>query len=379
MWLLTGMRNPLWLAGCIGLVCVAMAQAAEAQTLREAAKGRFLIGAAIMSRALDDPATAALLATQFSTITSENELKPMHIHPQPGTFNFAAGDRMVAFAQQHKLAMIGHTLCWHGAAPPWLFADAEGKPLPREQGLANLKEHIQTVVAHFRGKIKGWDVVNEALGDGAEELRDTPARRSIGDDFVLKAFEFAHAADANVELYYNDFSIERPGKREKAVRLIRQIKAAGLRIDAIGIQGHWNLGSPDLKMVEEAIEAFAAEGVRVNITELDLDVLPRKSKQTGADVSAIEAEGLDPYKNGCPPEILRQQAERYAGLFRVFLKHRAAMDRVTFWCIHDGNSWLNNYPVRGRINHPLLWDRQLKPKPAFEAVMGVLKEGGEGG
>jgi endo-1,4-beta-xylanase len=215
-------------------------------------------------------------------------------------------------------------------------------------------------------------VVNEAISDAkGEYLRNTPARRAIGDDYIAKAFEFAHAADPDAELYYNDYDNEQPEKVEKTIRLIRELKAAGVHIDGVGMQCHLQLNDPeDLERLDRAIAAYAAEGLKVMITELDVDVLPRRGR--GADIAAREQGGLDPYKNGLPADVAEAQARFYGQLFRVILKHKGVVTRVTFWGPHDGVSWLNFFPVAGRTNHPLLWDRDLKPKPALGAVLKVL-------
>jgi endo-1,4-beta-xylanase len=299
-------------------------------------------------------------------------MKPVSLQRAHGDFSFERADKIVAFAKAHNMQVIGHTLCWHNQSPRWMFQDDGGKPLPREAALANLKAHIETVVKHFKGEVKGWDVVNEAINDASEpDLRDTSARRAIGDDFVLKAFEFAHQADPDVELYYNDYNIEVGDKRDRAVRLVRQIKAAGLRIDAVGIQGHWLLESPSLAEIEKGIQTFADEGVKVMITEMDIDVLPR-SRGFGADITATEKQAGNPYKAGLPDELQRKLADRYGALFAMF-KRYPQVTRVTLWGVSDGDTWLNNFPVRGRTNHPLLWDRQLRPKPAFKAVIEALQ------
>jgi endo-1,4-beta-xylanase len=341
-------------------------------TLRQAAGERMLIGAAVGSRGLAKPGLASLIAEQFGCLTAENEMKPISLQSVQGSFSFEQADRIVAFAKAHNMQVIGHTLCWHSQAPRWLFEDDGGQPLSREAALANLKAHIETVVKHFKGQVKGWDVVNEAINDAPEPyLRNTPARRAIGDDFVLKAFEFAHQADPDAELFYNDYGIEVGGKRDRALRLIRQIKAAGLRIDAVGIQGHWALESPSPAEIERGIQAFIDEGLKVMITEMDIDVLPR-SRGFGADLAATESQGMDPYKTGLPDEVQRKLADRYGALFAMFMRY-PQITRVTLWGASDGDTWLNNFPVRGRTNHPLLWDRQLKPKPAFRAVIEALR------
>ena len=342
------------------------------ETLRNAVKGRFLIGTAVMSRQLDDPKLAALVAQQFDCLTGENEFKPGSIQPQPGKFRFAAADKIVEFAQSHGMKVVGHTLCWHGQTPAWMFRGPNGKPLPRDEALRNLQGHIDAVVGHFKGKVIGWDVVNEAISDAKDEyLRNTPARRAIGDDYIVKAFEFAHAADPDAQLYYNDYGNEYAGKREKTVRLIRELKAKGVRLDAVGIQSHLRLDEPAAAdRLDQAIAAYAAEGVKVVISELDVDVLPRRAR--GADVAARERGGANPYKSGLPTEVAEAQARFYRRIFQAVLKHPGVVTRVTFWGTHDGASWLNFWPVGGRTNHPLLWDRALNPKPALGAVLNAL-------
>jgi endo-1,4-beta-xylanase len=359
----------------IGLACCARAHAetTEGKTLRQAAGNRMLIGAAIMSSQLDDPKLAQLIAGQFDCLTAENEMKPASLEGAKGQFTFEAGDKIVAFAQAHDMKVIGHNLCWHAQSPPWLYADENKKPLPREQALANMREHIDGVMSHYKGKVLGWDVVNEAIADSEPYLRDTPARKAIGDDYVVQAFKIAHEADPDAQLYYNDYNIEAAYKRPKGLRLIKELKAAGVRIDGVGIQGHWLLDKLDLKEIEDGIKAFSDLGVKVMITELDVDPLPRaKGGRAGADVSATERGGLDPYKERLPDDVQRKLANAYGDLFRLFLKY-PSVTRVTFWGTHDGTSWLNNYPTRGRTNHPMLWDRQLQPKPAFEAVVEALQ------
>jgi endo-1,4-beta-xylanase len=361
----------------LGIVLAAHASAAP-PTLKDAVAGRFLIGAAITPSDLADPVRSNFIANQFTAITAENAFKPGAIEQEPGQFDFSTADKYVDFAQQHGIAMIGHTLCWHQATPAWFFKAADGTPLPREQGLANLKRHIFGEVSHLRGKVRGWDVVNEALYDGKPDpsayLRDTPARRSIGDDFIIQAYKFAHEADPSAELYYNDYSIERPAKRARALRLIADLKAAGCRIDAIGIQGHWGL-KVDPQMVDDAITAFHAAGVKVSITELDIDVLPGRAGtgDLAAQRNAPPTVAENPYAAGCPQSVLDHEANVYASLFRVFVKHTGDLERVTFWGYYDGSTWLNNYPIHGRTNYPFLWDRHLQPKPAFDAVMKVIE------
>jgi endo-1,4-beta-xylanase len=342
-------------------------------TLRDAAGNRLLVGTAIQAAHVQDPQHAKLIGGQFHCVTPGNDMKPDALQNVKGTFTFDAADRIVAFAGANDMQVIGHTLCWHNQSPKWLFEDESGQPLPRDVALTNLESHITTVVRHFKGKVKGWDVVNEAIADGGDShLRDTPARRAIGDDYVIKVFQFARQADPQVELYYNDYNIERDYKRDRALRLLSELKSAGVRVDGVGIQGHWLLDSPDIAEIEHGIKAFVDAGYNVMITELDVDPLPRRKGGAGADLTATEREGLDPYQNGLPDDVQRKLADRYAQLFALFLKY-PQVTRVTLWGTTDDNTWLNSWPVKGRTNHPMLWDRQFRAKPARAAVLRVLR------
>jgi endo-1,4-beta-xylanase len=226
------------------------------------------------------------------------------------------------------------------------------------------------VVGRYKGRIGGWDVVNEALNDDGT-MRQSQWYKIIGPDFIAKAFEYAHEADPKAELYYNDYSLENEAKRKGAVKLIRELKAAGVPITGIGLQGHLHLDTPSAKTEAETVEAFAALGLQVNVSELDVDVLPRTTKSDSADVSTV-AEGTaaaNPYTSGLPEEMQQALAKRYAELFQVYIDHHASMGRVTLWGVTDAQTWLNNFPTRGRTNYPLLFDREGKPKPAFFAVI----------
>jgi endo-1,4-beta-xylanase len=342
--------------------------------LRDLAAARgVLIGTAITVGQMKNPATASLVAREFSCITAENDMKPDSLHRVQGKFTFDRADQYVAFAEAHNMKVIGHTLLWHAQAPKWLFEDEHGKPLPRDAALANLREHIHGVVTHFKGKVHGWDVVNEAIADDPKRLlRDTPALRAIGEDYIVKAFEFAREADPEAELYYNDYNIDADYKRGKAIQLVRQLQQAGVKLDGIGIQGHWMLGGPSIEAIDRGMTELSTLGVPLMITELDIDPLPRR-REGGADVSATERDGQNPYKDGLPPEMQTKLADRYRDVFGVLLKH-PQVKRITFWGFHDGGTWLNDWPVRGRTNHPLLWDRELRPKPARDAVAEALRD-----
>jgi endo-1,4-beta-xylanase len=234
--------------------------------------------------------------------------------------------------------------------------------------LKRMTEHIAAEATHFKGRVLSWDVVNEALDDGPGYLRPSKWLTSIGEDYVARAFIAAARADPSAELYYNDYGIERPAKRAKALRLIHDLKKQNVRIDGIGIQCHWQLDKIPYRDIEDAILAFQQEGLKVMITELDLDVASAKSSDAGA--TAREKSSDNPYANECPRDILRRQADQYGRLFALFNKHADLISRVTFWGLDDGRSWLNNPK---RTNYPLLWDRNIKPKPALAAVLQAGK------
>jgi len=325
---------------------------------------RFAIGAAIPGADLKNE-EIALLSKHFSTVTPENCMKPEPIHPEEGRYDFTGGDALVKMAQSKGLTVNGHTLVWHYQCPDWFFVD-NGKPAGRELVLKRMREHIAAVAGHYSGKVASWDVVNEAIDDGKGYLRNTKWTQCIGDDFIAEAFIAARKADPKADLYYNDYSIEGGGKREKTLRLIRELKQRNVPINGVGIQGHWQVGRVPLKDIEAAIVAFHAEGMKVAITELDIDVVSRSA--SGANVNAREKGADDPFVDGLTPEMQKKLADDYTRLFELLLKHSDKISRVTFWGLHDGRSWLNSWP-RKRTNHALLFDRSLQPKPAAESLL----------
>jgi endo-1,4-beta-xylanase len=350
--------------------------AQNAPALKDAYQGIFRIGAALNNAQFEerDQRGAPIVAAQFNTISPENVLKWGLVHPRVDGYNWDPADHYVAFGEKYKMWIIGHCLVWHSQTPRWVFEDADGKPLTRDALLERMHDHIRAVVGRYKGRINGWDVVNEALNEDGT-MRQSPWYRIIGDDFLLKAFQFAHEADPKAELYYNDYDLENEAKRRGAFDLMKKLKAAGAPITGIGLQDHNKMNWPTAKQESDTIEAFAALGLRVNISELDVDVLPRTTTQNSADVSATAAAtpNSNPYTAGLPDDMQQALAKRYAELFDVFVKHRKSIDRITFWGVTDGDSWLNNYPTRGRTNHPLLFDRQGKTKPAFDAVVKAAK------
>ena len=341
-------------------------------TLKEAFKNHFLIGAALNRNQFSERDTRGvpIITTQFNTITAENSLKWQPIHPQPDKYDFKAADQFVAFGEKYKMVIVGHTLVWHNQTPSWVFQDENGARLSRDALLKRMRDHIHTVVGRYKGRIKGWDVVNEAINDDGT-MRQSQWLQIIGDDYIAKAFQFAHEADPAAELYYNDYDLEDPPKRKTALELISKLKDAGVPIHGVGLQAHSMMDWPSVAEQEQTIIDFAKLGMRVHITELDLEMLPRRQKNQDAETTSTEAltQQFNPYANGLPDKVAQAQAKRYADLFAVFVKHQDKIDRVTFWGVTDGDSWLNNWPIRGRTNFPLLFDRAGKPKPAFAAVV----------
>ena len=332
----------------------------------------FFVGAALNRSQItgEDAAGIELVKNQYNTITSENILKWENVHPEPDRYDFDTADQYVQFGEENEMFIVGHTLVWHNQTPQWVFQDEEGNELDREKLLERMRDHIHTVVGRYKGRIDGWDVVNEALNDDGS-LRQTRWLEIIGDDYISKAFEFAHEADPDAELYYNDYSLENPEKRRGAVELVRKLLDEGIPITGVGTQGHFSLEWPSLDQAEATVAVFAELGVEVMVTELDIDILPSSTDEQGAEITRSEEldEGLNPYSNGLPDSVQQALAHRYADLFEVYYRHKDVVTRITFWGVSDGDSWKNNWPIRGRTNYPLLFDRNHQPKPAFYSVI----------
>ncbi|MHB8952188.1 MAG: endo-1,4-beta-xylanase [Pirellulaceae bacterium] len=343
-------------------------------TLRDSARDLFDIGVGLNDRIAELPDDWELLTTHFGSVTPENCMKPAAVQKAEGEFDFRRSDQFVEFAAKHDLQIVGHCLVWakDDRTPAWFFQDGD-KPASGELLLQRMQRHIETVVGRYRGRIASWDVVNEAIDDGERDLRPSGWVTACGDDFLLKAFEFAHAADPDALLIYNDYNNELSGKREKVFRLMRSLKERGAPVHAVGLQGHYELDRVPLPELEATLIAARECGLKVVVSELDIDVVLRSRWWADGGKYRDELAQHDPYRDGCPPEILQRQADQYAQLFRLFAKHADVIERVSFWNLHDGQSWLNSFPWK-RVNHPLLFDRQRQSKPAFEAVIEALRE-----
>lgn len=353
--------------GLIGLMYLMASFTANAQTLdttkglKDYYKKYFPIGVAVSPRVLKDPQQSALIIKQFNSLTPENAMKMGYIHPAENYYNWKDADSIVAFAQAHGLRVRGHNLCWHQQTARWMFYDKSGQLVSKDVLLQRLKDHIFKVVGRYKGKIYAWDVVNEAIDDDSTKfLRNSLWYQICGEDFVYKAFEYAHEADPKAVLFYNDYNTERPEKRARIYRLLKKLKDAHIPVNGIGLQAHWSLYEPSRNELETTIQQFASLGLQVQITELDISVYhwEKNDRQLkpGEDTSYS-------------PERMQKQSDKYQMVFEVFRKYRKNITGVTFWNVSDKYTWLDNYPVAGRKNYPLLFDQQLKPKPAYWKVV----------
>lgn len=360
---------------CLGLCSGVFAQKASTG-LKDAFQDNFLIGAAVNTRISsgNDAKATGVIRQHFNSLVAENCMKSGELQPEEGVFNWDEADKFVEYAEKNNQVLIGHCLVWHSQAPRWFFKDENGEDVSREVLIDRMRTHIYTVVGRYKGRIKGWDVVNEAVEDNGN-IRKSKFYNIIGADFIKLAFQFAHEADPDAELYYNDYSMALPQKRATVCQLIRDLKAAGCRIDAVGMQSHCSLAHPDLAEYEKSIQAFIGEGVKVMITELDISVLPSAWGQS-AEISRNFAydEKLNPYVKGMPKDVAKQLDKRYEELFNMYLKYSDDIIRVTIWGVEDGTSWLNNFPVRGRTDYPLLFTREYTAKPVVSKLIKNAKQ-----
>lgn len=325
--------------------------------LREAFKEQFLIGAAVNPVTLDSQRD--LLIEHFNSVTAENEMKFERLHPAEDRYTFEAADRLVALAKANGMGVRGHTLVWHNQTPTWVFENEDGSQTDRVTLLARMKSHINTVVSRYQGELYAWDVVNEAVSDsGSELLRPSKWLDIIGEDFIAKAFEYAHEADPEALLFYNDYNEADPVKSEKIYTLVKSLLEQGVPIHGIGLQAHWSLYHPSLDNIRVAIEKYASLGVKLHITELDVSMFAFDDRRT--DLTAPTE------------EMLALQAERYGQFFRLFQEYSEYITSVTFWGAADDYTWLDHFPVRGRKNWPFLFDAKHQPKPSYSEVLKTV-------
>lgn len=302
-----------------------------------------------------------LVPQEFNCVTAENCMKSEVISPKKGIYDFVLADQFIEYAQKHNLTVIAHAPIWHSQCARWLCHNEDGSLVSKEQLKENMRNYINTVYGHFRGKVKGYDVVNEAIEDDGS-YRNSDFYKIMGEEFVDWAFLCAQEADPNVELYYNDYSMSEPGKRETVVKMVKRLKSKGIRIDAVGLQTHIGMDFPDLKEYEKSIKAFIEAGVDVQLTETDMSILP--NPYTGADVATRfqYTPDKDPYKDGITKEQLKPWQKRFKQLFAIVNKYSDHVKRVTFWGTTDASSWKNDFPIHGRTDYPLPFDREGKFK-----------------
>ena len=359
---------------CLLCCCIT---AAPAQTLREAVGKYFLIGAAINDSQArgDDSVATACITSQFNCLVAENCMKPKEVQPAEGQWHWQKADRFVEFAERNGITVIGHCLVWHQQTGDWMFCGADGQKATREQLIDRMRTHIHTIVGRYKGRIRGWDVVNETIEDDGT-FRQWDWYNILGEDYIELAFRFAHEADPDAELYLNDFSMTVPAKRDAVCRLVRRLKQKGCRIDAIGMQSHNGLTWPEAVAYEAAIDSFAACGVKVMITELDMNVLPNPDQFSGAEISQNfeYSDRMDPYRNGLPNDVAQRIDHQWLKFFRIYKKHSHQISRVTLWGVTDDQSWMNDWPIKGRTAYPLLFDRNYKPKKIVGKIIKMYSK-----
>ncbi len=356
------LKSTLIIAGLflVGSACSTSSKAPRTASntqkgLKDYFKKDFPMGVAVTPRMLhgDD---SALIVQQFSSLTAENAMKMGPIHPRENEYFWKDADSIAAFAKAHKIRLRGHNLCWHAQAPSWMFTDAKGDTVSKQVLLQRLKDHITTVVNRYKGTIYGWDVVNEAIDDNnTKYLRNSAWYRICGEEFIARAFEYAHAADPKAVLFYNDYNTEIPGKRDRIYKLVKSLKDAGVPIHGIGLQGHWSVNNPPREELEKSIQLFASLGLQVQVTELDVSVY---SGQQGGQLT----QGRRDTTSTFTPEMEEKQREKYKMLFSVFRQYKDKLTGITFWNLSDRYTWLDG---RGRKNYPLLFDVNRQPKKAY--------------
>ena len=369
------MKIALLLYASFTLIACGNSKVKNDPALKDALHDKFLIGVALNTRQSsgNDTAATRIVQEHFNAIVAENCMKSAEIHPEIDRYNFTQADEFMQFGVDNNLTITGHCLIWHSQLPPWFCVNEKGENVTPEVLKERMKEHISTVVGRYKGVIKGWDVVNEAiLEDGS--YRKSKFYEILGEEFIPLAFQYAQEADPDAELYYNDYNEWYPGKRETVVRLIKTLKERGIRIDGIGMQGHVGMTNPTIETYQETIDDYVNAGVKVLITELDMSPLPEPRRMGGANLADMESyrREIDPYTEGLPDEVALEWNNRMMDLFNMFIKNSDHILRVTLWGVSDADSWKNNFPVRGRTDYPLLFDRDHQPKGVVTQLISQL-------
>lgn len=357
------MRLTVFFLLLLPLLSISQTNPVDQTGLKDYYADYFPIGVSVSPRSFVAP-DSALIIREFNSLTAENFMKMGPIHPKEDLFNWTWPDKMIAFAQAHGMKARGHTLCWHNQTPDWMFVDENGKEVSKKVLLQRLKAHIHAVAGRYKGQIYAWDVVNEVISDSPDEFfRPSKWHEICGEDFIYKAFQYAHEADPEALLFYNDYSTTNPKKRDKIVALIKKMQAMDIPIHGMGMQAHWSIYGPPEQEIRDAMDAYRNLGLQLQITELDLSVYrPESGRRTKKPDE----------QDAFTPEIEKQQIARYQMIFQIFRDYKAAISGITFWNVTDRHSWLDNFPVRGRKNYPLLFDQNGKRKKAYDAVINFV-------
>ena len=342
-------------------------------SLSDRYKDLFHLGAAINEDIIlgKDLQSKNIVTSEFNSITPENSLKWMFLQPFPNKFNFGAADKYVELGIKNNMHIVGHALVWHNQ-----LADFMKTTGSRSEFKKHVENHINTVVSRYKGKIDAWDVVNEAFNENGS-LRPSVFKKQMGDNYIEDVFKLAETADPDADLIYNDYNLYKPAKLAGVLKMVKKLQENGTKINAIGVQAHWRLNSPSLMEIEQIILDISDLGVEVMFTELDVTVLPNPWELVGAEVtqnfSKFEGDPkMDPYPKGLPKSVEKQLAKRYEDIFKLFVKHQDKISRVTFWGVMDKHSWLNDWPIKGRTNYPLLFDRNYQPKKAYNKLINLI-------
>jgi len=369
-------KNSALAAALLGIKNNAIAKAIERTGIKDFYKDDFRIGTALSTSTLikNNETLLALVAREFNAITPENCMKWEPLRPKDKDWDWTAADKFVEFGQKNNMYIVGHNLVWHSQVPEEVFKNEKGGAVSKENLTLKMQDHITTLVSRYKGKIHAWDVANEAVEDDGS-WRKSPWHNIMGEKFIAQAFHIANDVDPKAHLIYNDYNTESPAKRNFIVDMVKRFKKQGVPIHGVGMQEHLSIDGPSVAEIEATLIALAGAGVRVHITELDVDVLPSVWNLPTAEVSTrfdYKPE-RDPYINGLPKNIEEKLAKRYEDIFKIYLKHHDKIERVTLWGTADSETWLNDFPIPGRTNYPLLFDRKLAPKPAYFRLLDLKK------
>ena len=361
------------LAPAVASIALASCAAPVQPGLKDVVGDRFTIGVAANGEQMAgrDSVGTAIIKRHFNSIVAENVMKCQYIPPEEGRYDFAGADSLMAFAEANGMEVIGHCLVWHSMAAPWFFVDSAGNEVSAEVLRQRMVDHIKTVVGRYKGRVKGWDVCNEVIvEDGG--LRDSPYSRALGYNFIYEALELTHQIDPDAEIYINDYGMTNPGRRAGYLALIDSIRSRGIRLDAMGLQGHMGIDYPDSASVVQTLDDFKKIGLPVMITEWDMGALPTVTQSADVTVgdSLPSAKlDIDPFRSGLSDSISAVWNTRMRMFWDIFISRSADIKRVTVWGVRDGDSWKNDFPVLGRTDYPLLFDREGEPKPFVRDIL----------